>query len=216
MLTNVIFFSQIVKLNIFVKKKINWQCRWLIIKLKYCSNVQFVLFWSMNLDVQWEDRWKPYVVLICDPKHVRFSSMFSLGIKTHAHNEISHFLLSFRNNFYPKCTICVFISEFYRKCVTFLAHQFPSFILTFWDVWLMNSLNCSSTEQTYKNVPQDLKLWKYWPTSSTGMKPSFGSWNLLPWFGSKVVSLCKDIRMVFKWGLPNKTKVIITSHKIYK
>ena len=27
MLTNVIFFSQIVKLNIFVKKKINWQCR---------------------------------------------------------------------------------------------------------------------------------------------------------------------------------------------
>lgn len=98
----------------------------------------------------------------------------------------------------------------------FLAHQFPSFILTFCDVWLMNSLNCSSTEQTYKNVPQDLKLWKYWPTSSTGMKPSFGSWNLLPWFGSKVVSLCKDIRMVFKWGLPNKTKVIITSHKIYK
>ena len=69
--------------------------------MKYCSNVQFVLFWSMNPDVQWEDRWKPYVVLICDPKHVRFSSMFSLGIKTHAHNEISHFLLSFRNNFTP-------------------------------------------------------------------------------------------------------------------
>jgi len=25
--------------------------------MKYCFCVQFVLFWSINLDVQWEDRW---------------------------------------------------------------------------------------------------------------------------------------------------------------
>ena len=40
------------------------------------------------------------VVLICDPKHVWFSSVFSsvfsLGIKTHARDEFSHFLLAIK------------------------------------------------------------------------------------------------------------------------
>ena len=59
--------------------------------MRYCFCVQLVLFWSINLDVQSEDRWKPRVVLICDPKHVWFSSVFLLGIKTRARDESSHF-----------------------------------------------------------------------------------------------------------------------------
>ena len=60
------------------------------------ASLLFVLFWSTNLDVQWEDRWKAPVVLICDPKYVWFSSVFSLGIKTHACDEFSHFLLAIK------------------------------------------------------------------------------------------------------------------------
>ena len=33
--------------------------------------------------------------LICDPKHVWFSSVFSLGIKTHARDEFSHFFIGY-------------------------------------------------------------------------------------------------------------------------
>ena len=39
---------------------------------------------------------KPHMVLICDPKYVWFSSVFSLGIKTHARDEFSHFLLAIK------------------------------------------------------------------------------------------------------------------------
>ena len=39
---------------------------------------------------------KPRVVLICDPEHMWFSSVFSLGIKTHARDEFSHFLLAIK------------------------------------------------------------------------------------------------------------------------
>ena len=76
-------------------KKRNWQCSWLIMMINLTEVlflcVQFVLFWSINLDVQWRDRWKPRVVLICDPKYVWFSSVFSLGIKTNARDEFGHF-----------------------------------------------------------------------------------------------------------------------------
>ena len=56
----------------------------------------FNWFWSINLDVRWEDRWKPPVVLIGDPKHLSFSSVFSLGINTHARDEFRHFFIGYQ------------------------------------------------------------------------------------------------------------------------
>ena len=37
---------------------------------------------------------KTTVVLICDPKHVWFSSVFPLGIKSHVRDEFSHLLFA--------------------------------------------------------------------------------------------------------------------------
>ena len=112
----------------------------------------------------------------------------------------------FSYNVYPK---------FYRKCVTFgpsLSVISPDFL------WCLSSefSNCSLTEQTCKNVPRHLKLGKYWPISLTGMKPSFGFCYIYsPGLGTKW-SLRKDIKTVFKWGPPKQSKVLVTSHKIYK
>ena len=110
----------------------------------------------------------------------------------------------------------IFVSEFYNKCLTFLVHHFLSFVLTFSDTCLLNFSNCSLTEQTCKNVPRNLKLGKYRPISLTGMKPSFGFCYIYsPGLGTKW-SLRKDIKTVFKWGPPKQSKVLVTSHKIYK
>ena len=36
------------------------------------------------------------IVLICDPKHVWFPSVFSLDIRTHACDEFNHFSLAIK------------------------------------------------------------------------------------------------------------------------
>ena len=73
------------------------------------------MFWCVNLDIQWGIRWKQRVVWIRYPKHVWFSSRFSLGIKTHARVEFSHFfigyqtyelLMSFRTVYEILWTVC--------------------------------------------------------------------------------------------------------------
>ena len=103
----------------------------------------------------------------------------------------------------------IVVSEFYRKYVTFWS-------ITIYHTCLLNFSNCSLTEQTCKNVPRHLKLEKYWPISLTGMKPSFGFCYIYsPGLGTKW-SLRKDIKTVFKWGPPKQSKVLVTSHKIYK
>ena len=60
------------------------------------------------------------------------------------------------------------------------------------------------------------ETWKIWPISLKGMKPSFGFCYIYsPGLGTKW-SLRKDIKTVFKWGPPKQSKVLVTSHKIYK
>ena len=71
------------------------------------------MFWSINLDVQWEDRWKPPVVLICDPKHVWFSSVF-IGyqnscmwriLATFIGYQTYELLMNFRSKFINACIV---------------------------------------------------------------------------------------------------------------
>ena len=119
--------------------------------------------------------------------------------------------ISFSYNVYPNCRFWILQEMSY-----FLVHHFLSFVQTFSDTCLLNFSKLFINRANLQKCSPASKTWKIWPISLKGMKPSFGFCYIYsPGLGTKW-SLRKDIKTVFKWGPPKQSKVLVTSHKIYK